>query len=189
VVAAVGAWQWSRSFPVRSPVRRLATSQPTAPRPQFLADAGAAQTAMVAPNERQELAFLPRGAELSGGVRLETMGGADVLTSWLSPEAQARWQFRVPKPAFFRAEVTYATADNAADAEVEFVIDDRPKSCGLRSSGGPDSFVSDIFTMAVRESGRHTLALRTRRSADANWLVLKSVRFIPIRANLTTDAP
>jgi hypothetical protein len=130
-----------------------------------------------------ELLFAPQTAALSGDVEVEMISGSEALTHWASPDDEAGWRFRVQQPGFFQAELTYATStDN--DAELELRIDGRIKVCSLRTSGGLDQFVSDTYTVAVPQSGEHSFAIRPRARASGKWLVLRSVRFIPVGANV-----
>jgi hypothetical protein len=147
-------------------------------------------SSVVAANSTDELAFALGSAELTGEARLQTLEGEELLTGWGSPDdGAAAWQFHTAKPGFFRLELVYSTGGGVEDAELEVVIDERARACSLRSSGGLDRFLADTYIFAVPRSGQHMLTIRPRTRAATRWLVVKSVRFIPVRANLTPGEP
>ena len=98
---------------------------------------------------------------------------------------EASWEFRVEKPGFFKAELTYATKDGTQETDLELRIGERVKRCTLRSSGGLEQFVSDAVTVAVPQSGKQSLKIRCRSGPPSDSLVLRNIRFIPIGANVT----
>jgi hypothetical protein len=163
--------------------QRTATSRDEAP-PQPMR-----QPDIVTANASGELVFVLGAARLMGNVRLEVAADEERLTGWTSPDDGAEWPFHVAKPRFFRFELVYATASGVENTEVDVIIDERIKACSLRSSGGLDRFISDTYIVAVPQSGQHALTIRPRTQAGSRWLVVNSVRFIPVRANLTPGEP
>ena len=81
---------------------------------------------------------------------------------------------------FFQMELSYATAAGVADPRLEAAIGDAAKTCELRSTGGLDHFLTDNYTLAIPTSGEHTLVLRPTQPTPGDWLVLKSVRLVPV---------
>jgi len=134
-----------------------------------------------------EVTLSPSTAVLYGQLQLQTIGSEEVLAEWASPEDRAAWRFRVVKPGFFQAELTYATSDGAEDAELELAIGERVTPCRLRDSGGLDQFHSDRFTLVVPKSGEHTLELRPRRHPAGAWLILKTVRLLPVGGDMPEE--
>ena len=127
-----------------------------------------------------EVNFAPAAAALGSGVQLRTSGTGELVAGFGSSDSQVQWKFRLVEPGFFQLELTYATAADAQAAALEAVLGDESKPCDLRSTGGEDQFLTDSFTCAIPKSGEHTLILRPGRPADGPWLVLKTVRLVPI---------
>lgn len=180
LLAAVGGWTWIRplwqpapSSPVARPVEP--TPEPPAPRQIVLMQEGSG-----------EVIFSPATATLSGGVELQVIGTEEALTHWTTPEARAAWSFRLLRPGFFKAELTYSASATADEpAELELAIGKRVKVCELRPSGGLDQFHSDTYTVAIPAGGQHTLVVRPVKQPAGDWLILKTVRFVPVGADTT----
>jgi hypothetical protein len=126
-----------------------------------------------------------RGGELS----VIQVDGAGALGGWSAAADAATWHFRTTRSGFYRAELTYATATAAADAELELRIDDRKRLCSLRASGGLEQFITDEYPVAVTVSGPHQLVIQPHGEWNADWLVLQSVRLIPMSADKTRANP
>jgi hypothetical protein len=127
-------------------------------------------------------------AALDGAVELRTLVAEEVLANWTGTEDAAQWDFRLVRPGFFQIELVYATAQDAGGFELEASVGSQSKRCELRSTGGLDKFLTDNYTIALPVSGRHTLALRPGRKPAGDWLVLRSVRLIPIAGNIAPPA-
>jgi hypothetical protein len=119
---------------------------------------------------------------LRGGAALRSAGLSELLAGFGSPDAAATWHFRLVEPGFFHLELTYATAADVADGQLEAALGGETKACDLRSTGGLDQFLTDSYTLAIPKSGQHTLVLRPLRPASGDWLLLKSVRLVPVGA-------
>jgi hypothetical protein len=126
-----------------------------------------------------EVAFSPATATLSGTVELQVNGTEELLTNWTTAEDAAEWHFKLVKPGFFEAEIVYATIPEAGGAALELVIGERTTTINLRPSGGLDQFINDSKQLVVQTNGEHTLIVRPKAQPAGNWLVLRSVRFIP----------
>jgi hypothetical protein len=132
--------------------------------------------------------FLNSTAALSGSVEMRLAGTDEVLANWTGTEDAAQWDFRLVRPGFFQIELVYATAQDAGGFELEASVGSQAKRCELRATGGLDKFLTDNYTIALPVSGRHTLALRPGRKPAGDWLVLRSVRLIPVAANVVPPA-
>jgi hypothetical protein len=126
-----------------------------------------------------ELMFPPQAAGLAGNVVVETIGAQPQQARWTSDEDQAVWQFHLKKPGFFHVELVYATAA-ADDAELDLRIGDWRKVCSLRSAGGLDQFVTDIYPLALSQSGIHRLTIRPLSHPEGDWFALRTIRLVPI---------
>jgi hypothetical protein len=126
-----------------------------------------------------EVFFSPATATLSGAVQLETAGTEELLANWTTADDAAEWHFKLVKPGFFRAEVTYAAIPEAAGAGLELAIGERTKTLDLRPTGGLTQFITDAETVVVSSTGEQTLTLRPVRQPAGAWLVVRSVRLIP----------
>ena len=134
-----------------------------------------------------EVTLSPSTAVLAGQVQLQTIGAEEVLAEWATPEDRATWRFRLVQPGFFQAELTYATSEAADEAELDLAIGERVTTCRLRNSGGLAQFHRDVFTLVVNRGGEHTLELRPRRHPAGAWLILKTVRLIPVGGDLREE--
>ena len=175
VLAAAVAWgivQQTRRHaePIASPAAPL-QPQPEPPPPEPIVQLQEANG---------DVHFAPAAAILGSGVQLRTSGTGELLAGIGSSDSQVQWKFRLVEPGFFHVELTYATATDAEAAVLEAVLDDESKRCDLRSTGGEDQFLTDTFTFAIPKGGEHTLILRPERPPAGPWLVLKSVRLVPI---------
>jgi hypothetical protein len=140
---------------------------------------------------RGEVNFPASLAALAGGVEVRTLVAEDALANWGAPEAAAQWDFRLFVPGFFQIELNYATQEGAGSAELEVQIGSQRKRCELRPTGGRDTFLTDSYTIAIPTSGQHTLALRPVRHPPGDWLVLRTLRLVPVERNAVspTETP
>ncbi len=127
-----------------------------------------------------EVTLTAATAQLDGNVELRHAGTTAVLGPWTSPEAAARWRFRLIQPGFFRAELKYASAAEATGAEVTISAGASTKTIALRSSGGLDQFIADTVTLAIPSGGQHDLLLTLPETLAGDWLLVESVRLIPV---------
>lgn len=130
-----------------------------------------------------QVVFSPATAIRGGSVELEIAGTEEVLTSWTTANDSVEWHFKLVKPGFFQAEIVYATIPSAENATLELTIGERTTACELRSSGGLDQFITDAFTVFISASGEQTLVVRPADPPEGEWLVLKSVRLMPVGAD------
>jgi hypothetical protein len=137
-----------------------------------------------------EVLLTPATATLSGEVELAVSGTEEVLIGWNGAETAAEWRFRIVKPGIFDAEATYASSDAAAGKDLELLVGEMPRSIALRDSGGVDRFTTDTVKLFVTTSGESTLIVRPAQPAEGDWLVLKSVRLVPVKRDVTpADTP
>jgi hypothetical protein len=190
IVFAIGGWtlgRWrsrrhtdAKSGAVNQSVRASGIGRISAQNPQK-------PTAISDPQD--SILLQPTGATLSGAVTRSLMDGEDRLIGWSSRRDAATWQFRASKPGFYSAELTYATIDAAADAELELRMDDRKRLCSLRASGSLERFIIDEYPVAVPTGGVHQLTIQPHSEVRGPWLVLRSVRLIPTKADKPGKAP
>ena len=74
----------------------------------------------------------------------------------------------------------YATTDEAAGAEIDLLVGKERKACELRPSGGMEKFITDTVTVAIPSGGEHTFALTPKEPLHGDWLLVQSVRLIPV---------
>ncbi len=137
------------------------------------------------PNASGAIVLEPSNAVLHGSITRSIIADEGAIVGWTSGKDAATWQFRANKAGFYSAECTYATADSAADAELELRVDDRKRLCSLRASGGLERFITDEYQVAVTNSGLHQLTIQPHNEIHGPWLVLRSIRLIPT----TPDKP
>ncbi|MEX2175728.1 MAG: hypothetical protein WD872_15290 [Pirellulaceae bacterium] len=119
-------------------------------------------------------------ALLHGGVERRNVPAGQVLANWAAAEAAAEWRFKLLVPGFFELQIEYAATEAAADAQLVAHVAGQTKHCSLRPTGDAGSSVTDSFVVAVAASGEHTLVLRNAQAMPPDWLILKSVRLVPI---------
>jgi len=188
ITIGAGGWFLGRLSRTDHPTQAARGSQWTgASREEAVVDL--TRPSAVTANSRGELVFALGAARLTGKVGLQILEGEELLTGWDSPDDGAAWQFHAAKPGFFRLELMYSTGGDVEDAELEVIIDERARACSLRPSGGRDRFLTDTYIFVVPHTGQHLLTIRPRTRTGSPWLVVKSVRFIPVRANLTPGEP
>jgi len=147
------------------------------------------QKSIATPNPEGSILLEPSRATLRGAVARSLTAGEDALVGWSSSQDSAAWQFRAPKPGFYSAELTYATTDAAAEAELELRVDDRKRLCSLRASGGLEQFITDKYPVAVSSSSVHQLTIQSHSDLPGQWLVLRSVRLIPTKPDKSAMPP
>jgi hypothetical protein len=129
-----------------------------------------------------EMHFPAQIAELAGeGVLLELRGDDQVVAGWGGPSAQSiSWNFRLVKPDIFRVELTYAATDEARGGRWVLMVDDgEPKAAEVVSTGGMETFRTDILHVTAPRSGKHRLTLSVEGMERPGGLVFKTLRFIP----------
>jgi hypothetical protein len=122
----------------------------------------------------------PATAGRHGDIEIGVSGTEEVLIDWTSPDAYAEWRFKLVKPGFFNAEVTYATAEGAQGAELELAIGEQQWPLSLTATGALNQFTTDVEKIVVRKSGENTITVRPGKHPEDDWLVLKSVRLVPV---------
>jgi len=127
-----------------------------------------------------EVTLAAATAQLAGGVELRHVGTTAVLGNWTAPDAAARWRFRLIQPGFFQVELKYATAAEAAGSAMEITAGKEHKTCELRASGGLDRFLTETLTVALPAGGEHTVELTPKAKLDGDWLLVESVRLMPV---------
>lgn len=104
--------------------------------------------------------FPAAAAVLSGQLKLDTAGSADVIRGWSSEEDAAEWRFRVvklPSQGIFQLRIAYETAAAAQGFRYVVAIGDADRSHEVRSANG---IARDEFYFAVSSGGEHTLTLQ-----------------------------
>jgi hypothetical protein len=119
-------------------------------------------------------------AQLAGGVELRHVGTTAVLGQWTAQDAAAQWRMRLIQPGFFEVELRYATTAEAAGAEITLSTGQSAKTIALRASGGLDRFISDTVTLAIPSGGQHDLSLALPQPLGGDWLLVETVRLIPV---------
>jgi len=178
VLVVVLAWgvmnhRWK---PRPAPTANTPVPEPETPDPEAIAD----QPTLPLQEGSGEVTLAATTAQLVGGVELRHVGTTAVLGNWTTADAAARWRFRLIQPGFFQVELKYATAAEAAGSAVEISVGTDSKSCELRASGGLDKFLTDTLTFALPASGEHTLEVAPQHQLGGDWLVVESVRLIPV---------
>lgn len=141
--------------------------EPTSPGAEF---AGAIE---VLQEGSGDVVLSPATAAVGGHTALELEGTEDVLTGWSSPEDFAAWRFRLVRPGFFEVQVTYAAAGEAFGRELELALDGKTKTLELQATS--DGYRTDVLTIAVPQTGPHTLRL-SQTSVFDGGLRLKLIR-------------
>jgi hypothetical protein len=144
-------------------------SDPISPEPTLQLQEGSGEVTLAAAT-----------AQLAGGVELRHIDTREILGQWTGSGAAARWRFRLIEPGFFQLELKYATVAEALGSQLVVTIGEQRKGIELRASGGLDMFVADTVTIAIPNSGEHTLELALKQKLDGDWLLVESVRLIPV---------
>jgi hypothetical protein len=181
VFFAVGGWTLGRWRSLRQANVTKSALAPIEPK--------IAPSTIVVPDDSGAILLGPAGATLQGGISRSIVAGEDGIVGWTSAQDTATWQFRANKPDFYSAELTYATGDAAADAELELRVDERKRLCSLRASGGLEQFITDDYPVAIATSGVHQLTIRPRSELPGAWLVLRSIRIIPTTPDKPAGGP
>ena len=120
-----------------------------------------------------DVVLSPATATLSGNTELSLEGTSETLAGWASPEDVATWEFRLIRPGFFQLQIEYAAGDAAFGRQLEVAIDEQAKSLEMVPSS--EGYRTDVLTVAVPQSGPHTLQLRQTSAFDGE-LRVKLVR-------------
>jgi len=136
-----------------------------------------------------EVLLTPATAARHGPVAMAVSGTDDVLIDWTGPQAAAEWRFRLVKPGIFDAELNYATAEGVVGAELELVVGEQTRSLSLSGSGALNEFTRERLKLVVRKSGENTLVVRPAQQQNSDWLVLKSLRLMPVKLNAPDEEP
>jgi hypothetical protein len=92
------------------------------------------------------------------------------------------WDFAIEEPGFFEIYVTYASAVEVG--EFVLVFDGQDERRGkVRNTGGWNINQTDPLTaVAVRQAGRHVLAMKVKDVPGDDWMTLKAIVLSPIEA-------
>lgn len=183
---AIGGWALGRRRSQPHQAKTKAPARTDEPAPDVLTPS--AKT-IAAADSSGVISLVPLAAALAGQVQLTQTEGEPVLTGWSSPDDAATWQFRATRPGFYNAQIEYAATDTAADAELELRVGVRKRLCSLRASGGLDRFITDEYPIAVQDAGQHQIAIRSNSQQEGSWLVVRSVRLIPVGADKLGRSP
>ncbi len=175
IALAIGGWTLGR--------RRSHQHSGPKPAPPAPIEAQATPNAIAIPDASGAILLEPSTATLRGAIARSLVADEDAIIGWSSAQDTATWQFRTNKLGFCMAELTYGTTDSGADAELELRLDDRKRLCSLRASGGLERFITDEYPVAVSSSGLHQLTIQSHSDIPGPWLVLRSIRLIPTKAD------
>jgi hypothetical protein len=192
VLVAVAAWGAAGVYYGRAAKlseKRAAAEAAEKARREMPPPAPAPKAVVVLQEGSGAVMLTPATAARQGAIELGVSGTEEVLIDWTGPEAAAQWRFKLVKPGFFNAEVTYATAEDAAGGELTLAIGDRSWKVALSGTGAPSSFTTQVEKIVVRKSGESTLDVRPSEPSDRDWLVLKSVRLVPVDLTVPAAEP
>ncbi|MFP6669926.1 MAG: hypothetical protein VB857_00810, partial [Pirellulaceae bacterium] len=112
-------------------------------------------------------------------IRCEVNGTEGQIASWTDPQDWVSWKFNVLKPGYFKAEVTYAAAQDAHQGTYRIQIDEQPsKACGVESPMGTTGRTDEYFFF-INRSGTHVLSVKAGKKPGKELMVLKSIRLCP----------
>lgn len=112
-------------------------------------------------------------------IRCEVNGLEGQIASWTDPEDWVSWKFKILKPGYFRAEVTYAAAQDAHQGTYRIQIDEQPsKVCEVESPMGTTGRTDEHFFL-INPSGTHVLSVKAGNKPGKELMVLKSIRLRP----------
>ncbi|MCI0357611.1 MAG: hypothetical protein L0211_03885 [Planctomycetaceae bacterium] len=177
LVAALGWGVWrERSRSQNQPAINITTPVPALPEPEETSN----QPTLQLQEGSGEITLAAATAQLHGSLALRHTGTSESIGNWATQDAAARWRFRLIQPGFFQVELKYATAGEAAGAEIDLLVGKERKACELRPSGGMEKFITDTVTVAIPSGGEHTFALTAKEPLGGDWLLVQSVRLIPV---------
>jgi hypothetical protein len=177
-LVAVLAWgvarqRWKSRFEPEAVVRE---PEPVAPEPEPTIQ----EPTLQLQEGSGEVTLAAATAQITNDVELRHIGTREILGKWTGAGAAARWRFRLIQPGFFQLELKYATAAEALGSQIAATVGEQTKSIELRASGGLETFAADTVTIAIPNSGEHTLELALRQRLDGDSLLVESVRLIPV---------
>ena len=112
-------------------------------------------------------------------IRCEVNGMEGQIASWTDPEDWVSWKFKILKPGYFRAEVTYAAAQDAHQGTYRIQIDEEAsKACEVESPMGTTGRTDEYFFF-INRSGTHVLSVKAGNKPGKELMVLKSIRLRP----------
>ncbi len=112
-------------------------------------------------------------------IRCEVNGLDGQIASWTDGKDWVSWKFKILKPGYFRAEVTYAAAQDAHQGTYLVQIDEEPsKVCTVESPMGTGGRTDEHFFF-INRSGTHVLSVKAGNKPGKELMVLKSIRLRP----------
>ncbi|MFP6576877.1 MAG: hypothetical protein VB912_17080 [Pirellulaceae bacterium] len=112
-------------------------------------------------------------------IRCEVNGTEGQIASWTDPQDWVSWKFKVLEPGYFKAEVTYAAAQDAHQGTYRIQIDEEPsKACDVQSPMGTTGRTDEYFFF-INRSGTHVLSVKAGKKPGKELMVLKSIRLYP----------
>lgn len=183
LVCAIG-YTYARN--ARDPARQQSAKdgQPT-PSPETPAEKPEENPAnppvnVIAPEANGAINFPVSTAVIHGSTpQLRIQGDDSVIGDWTSPDDWLSWEFDATQRGIFKAEITYSASEASAGGQYELAVGDQSKTADLRTGDPPGDFVTDELFLVLKRVGRQTCSLRMRKQQGGEFMVLKSVRFVP----------
>ena len=113
-------------------------------------------------------------------IQCQVQGLEGQIVNWTNPDDWISWKFKVIKPGFFRAYVSYAATAEANQGTYFLQVNDEAEVlCTVTSPEGTANR-TDEYTLVVRKGGVHRLSVKAGNKPGAELLVLKSIRLVPV---------
>ena len=113
-------------------------------------------------------------------IHCQVRGLEGQIENWTNPDEWISWKFRVVKPGFFKAYVSYAATAEANQGTYFLQVNDEAEvMCTVTSPGGTAAR-TDEYTLVVKKGGVHRLSVKAGEKPGEELLVLKSIRLVPV---------
>ena len=113
-------------------------------------------------------------------IHCQVRGLEGQIENWTNPGEWISWKFRVVKPGFFKAYVSYAATAEANQGTYFLQVNDEAEvMCTVTSPEGTAER-TDEYTLVVRKGGVHRLSVKAGKKPGEELLVLKSIRLVPV---------
>jgi len=146
----------------------------------FKPELAAPQTAAVAPDSAGNITLSADDAELHGGLKTESRGGASNIGFWDSGSDFASWKVKFPGSGRYRVTASVATVHPSSDFVVE--CGGQAAAGTTKFTGGWESFATvDLGELNVGAAGDRTVSIKPRDPAAWQAINLRWVKLTPVR--------
>jgi alpha-L-fucosidase len=122
-------------------------------------------------------------ADLTGGARVESIGGAENIGYWTNPDATVSWPIQIDRPGKFEAELTWACKPESAGTEYAIMAGNQQllKTKVAPTKGWGDFTAAKVGTITIEKPGPMTITLKPFSKPREGVMNLRTLKLLPAK--------